>query len=527
MPSLAKHTEPLGQRLAAHLLKRLTFAPTIGKIREAALKSPLEAVNDLFQIQSRSNNEPLDLWGLPWIVSGRTPQILGDKTLQFLQSWWYDEARQDFSIGHKMQFFLHTQFTASINGGREGYYYLALLRQYALGNIKTLALKIVTDNRMLDYLDNETNTATSPNDNFSREFLELFTIGKGPQIADGDYTNYTEHDVEVAAKLLTGFRKSSKRDPDTGLPKGQPIFSAHDTTAKTFSHAFDYKTIQPATNGEEMLEELEEFVEMIFQKPATAKYICTKLYRFFVGVDITPEIEQDIITPLAENLRYHNYELLPVLTQLFVSKHFYDLDDDDPTNQIIGGIIKSPVDLFVGLLSFFEVKMHNPRTRPREHYLVDYITRTWNPLHGGQKFSLFEPPTVAGYPAYHQAPAYHHHWFNTETYLARYSFSSTWLAIHNNSSVNPLDFVTKEGNFSDISNPTTLVREMLSYAFSEIPNENRFNYFLNDVFLIGYSAYYWTGEWEKYLATGNTSIVYGRLHALIRAIIRSQEFQVF
>ncbi|MFK7978725.1 MAG: hypothetical protein AB8G86_01975, partial [Saprospiraceae bacterium] len=47
-------------------------------------------------------------------------------------------ARQDFSIGHKMQFFLHTQFTTSINGGREGYYYLALLRQYALGNIKTL-----------------------------------------------------------------------------------------------------------------------------------------------------------------------------------------------------------------------------------------------------------------------------------------------------------------------------------------------------------------------------------------------------
>ena len=58
---------------------------------------------------------------------------------------------------------------------------------------------------MLRYLDNTENNATNPNENYAREFLELFTILKGPQISEGNYTNYTELDIQQAAKVFTGF----------------------------------------------------------------------------------------------------------------------------------------------------------------------------------------------------------------------------------------------------------------------------------------------------------------------------------
>ena len=91
------------------------------------------------------------------------------------------------------------------------YDYLRLLNFYALGNIKTFAKKITLDNAMLRYLDNTENNATNPNENYAREFLELFTILKGPQVSDENYTNYTEIDIQQAAKVFTGFKKKERQ----------------------------------------------------------------------------------------------------------------------------------------------------------------------------------------------------------------------------------------------------------------------------------------------------------------------------
>ena len=109
--------------------------------------------------------------------------------------------------------------------------------QYTTGN-SNLRKKMTMDNLMLIYLNNTTNNKNSPNENYAREFFELFTIGKGPQIGPGDYTNYTEDDVITAAKLLTGFKSSARGtviDPDTGLSTGRTVFNQHDTSDKTFS----------------------------------------------------------------------------------------------------------------------------------------------------------------------------------------------------------------------------------------------------------------------------------------------------
>ena len=104
--------------------------------------------------------------------------------------------------------FLHTCFTASKDAGTgtstHFYDYLKLLQKHAYWNLKTLSNKITIDNAMLLYLDNNVNNRWNPNENYAREFLELFTILKGPQSAPGDYTNYTENDVIEAAKVFSG-----------------------------------------------------------------------------------------------------------------------------------------------------------------------------------------------------------------------------------------------------------------------------------------------------------------------------------
>ena len=120
---------------------------------------------------------------------------------------------------------------------------------------------------MLNYLDNTQNNANNPNENYAREFLELFTITKGQQIAVGDYTTYTETDVQQAAKVFTGFKTKLDRtiiDPDTNIPMGRLSVNNHDQNDKTFSHAFNNYVLTGGTNESTIFQELHEFVDMIF-----------------------------------------------------------------------------------------------------------------------------------------------------------------------------------------------------------------------------------------------------------------------
>ena len=167
-----------------------------------------------------------------------------------MTAWWWYNAVKTTSLKHKLSYFLFTSFTVSNgNGAGEAIYfydYLSLLNFYAMGNIKTLAKKITLDNAMLRYLDNTENNATNPNENYAREFLELFTILKGAQISEGNYTNYTEIDIQQAAKVFTGFKKMDDRsiiDPETNIPIGYNNVNKHDTSDKIFSSAFNNHVI--------------------------------------------------------------------------------------------------------------------------------------------------------------------------------------------------------------------------------------------------------------------------------------------
>jgi len=102
---------------------------------------------------------------------------------------------------------------------------------------------------------------------------------------------------------------------------------------------------------------------MIFAQEATAKNIVRKLYRYFCYYKIDDDIEQNIIEPLTQTFINQDFELLPVLQQLLSSVHFYDEDDTVESNNIIGAIVKSPIDVVVGAARFFGWTMPDMMTQ--------------------------------------------------------------------------------------------------------------------------------------------------------------------
>ena len=541
---LEKRTGELGQHKAAHLLRRTTWVVRPERIHQFAKMTAEEACSELFRDNPSVVKEPIDpVTKEPWIDTGILREATVDEEIEMgasIVGWWINEARLDLGISHKMAFFLHTVFTANVKENEGAlaiiFDHLRLLDFYALGNIKDLAKKITLDNLMLDFLDNRYNDKDNPNENYAREFLELFTIGKGPQIGPGNYTHFTEQDVVTAARLFSGFRQDKSRvafDPDTKIPCGITDFQAHDTEEKNFSSSFGNRTIQGAVNESEMERELSDFVEMVFEQVATARNICRRLYRFFVVSQITPEIEDSVIGPLSETLRENDYELKPVITQLLCSKHFYGEDINDDAITPIGALVKSPIDLGLQLFNFFGFygTFPSPYQEPSDHYINFYVRWFYFQFLTAAGLPLFTPEVVAGYPGYYQEPAYDDNWFTSSSLTTRYRLIEPFLAPLN-LSYDPVvgvrfDLVRFVADvISEPEDAEVLVGELLEYMFCLPPTPERKGYYLNDIFLNGLSVATWRSEWNQFKNSNDPEGVRIPLENLVRKISSSQEYQL-
>jgi uncharacterized protein (DUF1800 family) len=420
----------------------------------------------------------------------------------------------------------------------EFYDYIRLLLFYSYGNYKTLAKKMTLNNSMLTYLNNTTNSKTAPNENYAREFFELFTIGKGPQIGIGNYTNYTEADIVQAARVLTGFRRVTARnviDPETQLPKGYNLFSQHHTSAKTFSSAFNNTVIAAATNDVGMDTELNDFVNMVFNQQTTAKNICRKLYIYFVKGTISAEVETEIITPLAQDFYNNGYEIAPIIRKLLESQHFYDLDDSDATNETIGGIIKSPLQQISEVCTYLQATISNPNTNGYDYYYKFWNLFVNNSFLIGANMILFDPENVAGLLAYYQAPSFDKNWISASTLIARYRLGESLLDGNNRISGNAtiitkinISTVIKISNIISVANdPFILTSELCNALFAQNPDTNRVNHFMNSFLLQGLATFYWTNAWDDYISTGVNTVVESRLKLLVTNILRAPESQMF
>lgn len=521
---------------AAHLLRRTLFGAKPSEIKQIAAGTMSAAVDKLFTPPSLPNpvrpikylGDNSDYAGDP---SDWTHLAYADATADlgwftFLQTWHYKQMlEQPVSVNEKMILFWHNHFCTSYSTVKDARYMYkthALIRENALGNFKTLAKRVTLDPGMLSYLNGNTNTRTGPNENYGRELLELFTVGKGPEIGAGNYTNYTEADIKAAAHVLSGW-KDDPKVIDT-------VFSDtdHDSTDKKFSAAFGNTIIKGRTGKEGAEQELDDLITMIFNSPATAHYLSQKLYRWFVSPTITPDIEKRIITPMAAALRKNNYEIAPVLRQLFSSAHFYD-------PSVRGVMIKNPIDFSVGIMrsapidscdrmGYFEDTFPSKKPQLSSDYgNIHYALRPFRAAVAGMQYDLQNPPSVAGLPAYYQMPQLHKLWINADTLQRRVKLVDD-LLLHRfdydmQSGFARMNVLGLAKETSDPTSASILQSELADLLFAvKVSPEHQSK--AKALLLTGMSEEQWAEAWKDYLKNPDDLQKQERIDANLRSMLR-------
>ena len=573
---LSAYQGQLGPSRAAHLLRRATFGPTIEQINQFATLTAPEAIALLFDDQVPGPELPINPeTGQEWLQSGNLGAELGlnglsDHFVMWLMGLALDNSQPvSFSVREKIVFFYHTHFTTNVSkvaNSRFLYYQNELFRQFAFDanqppefNFKSLLKKISVDNAMLRFLDGSQNVKGSPNENYGRELMELYAIGRGLEgtfptdLPAGDYLNYTEQDVQAAARVLSGFKLDdafATLDPDTNLPRGQAATGSHDNDDKQFSARFNNTVISPdpllmpagQPTADSMLDEISQLIEMIMAQREAALYICRRLYRFYVYHEITEELQNTIISNMADTLIANDYKIQPVITDLLQSQHFYDavataVDDDK-----YGAIIKSPLDLVTTTYRFFKIPVANFVT---EYEL--FYTQMGNLRQQMQRMGLnfYEPFEVAGYPAYHQYPAFNRNWISSNYLANRYDFiSSVCRTMDRQSPEMPgPDMVqfTRDSLGTVANNARNLITALIQYMFpvhfnltfdtaaddSSGLTAERMNYFLR-AFLFepqidADPEAEWTNRWNTNYEMG---VVEAQLVKLVNALLQTPEYQL-
>lgn len=361
---------------------------------------------------------------------------------------------------------------------------------------------------MLRYLNGAQNTQTAPDENYARELQELFTIGK-------DLTpSFTEADVQAAARVLTGYRINATTMDYYFDP------TKHDTGNKQFSSFYSDTLITGQTGANGALE-LDALLDMIFAHPEVAKFVCRKLYRFFVYYQITPDVETNIILPLADIFRNGNYEISPVLSALFKSQHFYDM-------AILSCHIKNPLDFTIGLCRELSVPIPAPSVSTEYKAYSRINSNTSN-----MQMNLADPPSVSGWPAYYQDPLFHETWLNTDSYARRMEFieilSENGHFVDSGGYRLKANFVTYVATYDTPDDPNLLIDEAIQLLYTFEVTQT-FKDYLKSFLLSGQTSdYYWSDAWNTYInnpTTANFNTVNTRLKAMFKYLLSQAEYQI-
>ncbi len=496
---LSPYSGTWDKRHVIHLLKRTMFGAVPEDITYLLSLSPSEAVDALLSVPPDPappvNNyhfpdfddpiiDPHIEPGQVWVyddVYVEDPNVQYGRFIS-LKAWWLRlMIEQPLGVFEKMNLFWCNHFGTKFGElfeGRFSYRHLMTLRQHALGNIKAMVRAITTDPQMLIFLNGASNQAGAPDENYARELQELFCVGKGMG------AQYTENDVQEAARVLTGWTIIDYNDITVQF---LPIL--HDNQDKHFSDFYGNTTIEGQT-GVSGADELDALLDMLFANPEVAKFLCRKLYRFFVYHHIDEQTETDVIEPLAQIMRDNNYEILPVLQALFKSEHFFD-----DLNR--AAVIKSPIDYFIGMFREFGMPF----------IPQDYLNETWI-LGEYLNYQLFlfsqepgDPPNVAGYPAYYQSPQFDKLWINTDTLPRRVQLTEAILYYgyyYSDTEAFKIDAVAFAASLPDPSDPNLLIQaiaeQMCIYGLSDEVTAH-----LKTILLYNQTSdYYWTIAWFNY-----------------------------
>lgn len=268
-----------------------------------------------------------------------------EENAELIYHWYQKMISSESELREKMAFFWTGLFATRVVLSKFNLQYLNIIREHALGNFGDLLMAVSQSPSMLQFLNNQQNKKDHPNENFAREVMELFTMGRG---------SYTEKDIKEAARAFTGWSFT----PDGSFWMRPKL---HDFGNKTFlgkTGNFDGKDI----------------LEIILSQKATAKYIAKRMYQFFVN----EKIDDKLVTQLGEKFYQSQYDIKTILNEIFTSSWFYD-------EKNIGTRIKSPIELMVGIQKILPTRIENPKTLIAYQKLLGQM--------------LLYPPNVAGWPS--------------------------------------------------------------------------------------------------------------------------------
>ena len=449
---------------ARHLLARTLFGYNRGNLSKALSYTSVDAFVNTELLADLPAPAPPNAWVTETPVANNGAAD-GQRYTE-LTNWWLNRMlTEGTSMREKMVLFWHNHFVsdrAKVNYPQHMYQQNALFRQHAFGDFRQFAKDVTIDPAMLIYLDGRQNNKNAPNENYGRELMELFTLGR----SNGPIDNYTETDIKQAALALTGWRVDGLKSTFT---KANFADVSKTFLGKTGNFAYT------------------DIIDIILTKDAAAEFICRKLYKEFVFY----KPNETFVKQMATEFRKANYSLRTALRFLLTSDEFYK-------PEYRGAKIKNPVELAVGSLKFLNIG------KPDFGYVAD-TARTL------QQY-VFYPPNVAGWPGQRD-------WISSNTYPARGGYSDSLVdgrkANGQNLSFNvvPLDYAR---SFKSAENATQFVKDISSLMLLASPTATKEKLLL-DTLLDGTVVTNWST---------NTPMADLRIQKFLKAVMRLPEYQL-
>lgn len=358
-----------------HLLWRAGFGLGINQISELENKNTKVLLSDLFKEESFTeiSYDTPDTQIPDNMMDTRTPaekrkemqRIIREQNNELNLNFLDKMINSKDQMREKMAFFWHGHFATRINNSKFNKQLLNVIRKNALGNFKELLFEVSRSPAMLNFLNNQQNKKGHPNENFAREVMELFTMGRG---------NYTEKDIREGARAFTGWGY---------VKEGQfkERRNLHDEGSKQFLGRTGNFT------GTDIL-------NIILEQKTTATFITTKIYKFFVNENT----DRNIVEQLSTDFYNSGYDIKKLMNTIFSSSWFYDKKN-------IGNRIKSPIELMAGMMRMLPMNIRNP-----ENLIV------YQKLLGQM---LLYPPNVAGWPSGRS-------WIDSSTLMLRLQIPQIW-----------------------------------------------------------------------------------------------------
>lgn len=489
---LEPYTESLDRAQAYHLLRRITFAPTLPLVNQLIGLSAAEAADLVLGTGEESAPEAPGAWidesteNPDGLIPELRNQIESGWRRDFgrLQAWWVNLMLTDAMPSvEKLTLFWSGHFTTEFafddmfNIPQLLYRQNRLIRGARLGPLADFVESITVDGAMLAYLGGELNVAGSPNENYSRELLELYTTGLGW---------YTEPDVQEGSRILTGW-KIAKYDFETAL---NGIYNTyfwppdHDTENKFYLET-QFDKIDQADNTEVgARREVRKMIDTIFDRraDAVAKFISDKIYRFFVYSNPLAD-DQGVIDEMATVFKDNNFQIRPVIAALLSSAHFYDEAN-------VGIQIKTPAEFVVGLARQMGATPQNMAS-----------------VMASVEQNIIDPPDVSGWNGYRT-------WIGTKTYPLRSQYAQEVV-----NAMSDQQLFDLANQFPGATDPDVLMRELEEYFFPVPVTEDRHQRYFNA--LLGDAM---PNEWGQIIS--NVSDTASRMRSLMSIIIKAPDFHL-